>query len=75
MKRILVTAVAPSVPPQLLSQLKIGGILVMPVGEVGGNQELVVVSRNKKDSINYKEVLPVRFVPFTGKGVLTLRER
>ena len=34
--RILVTAVAPETPPQLLSQLAVGGRLVMPVGHPRG---------------------------------------
>ena len=72
---ILVTAVAPEIPPQLLSQLAVGGRLVMPVGNSRGNQELVLVSRHSSDQVSYKDILPVRFVPMTGKGILTLRER
>jgi protein-L-isoaspartate(D-aspartate) O-methyltransferase len=72
---ILVTAVAPEIPPQLLSQLAVGGRLVMPVGHPRGNQELVLITRLSSSEISSKDILPVRFVPMTGEGVLTLRDR
>ena len=72
---ILVTAVAPEIPPQLLTQLAVGGKLVIPVGHARGNQELVLITRHSPDEISSKDILPVRFVPFTGEGILTLRER
>ena len=71
---ILVTAVALSVPPQLLSQLANGGKLVMPLGDADGDQELAVVTRNSAGELSTRNVLPVRFVPMTGEGILTLRE-
>lgn len=61
---IIVTAAPPKIPPLLLEQLKIGGRMVLPVGEFV--QELVVVRKNE-DGINMENVLPVRFVPMTGK--------
>ena len=72
---ILVTAVAPEIPPQLLSQLAVGGRLVMPVGNPRGNQELVLITRLSPNETSSKDVLPVRFVPMTGEGVLTLRDQ
>ena len=72
---ILVTAVAPEIPPQLLTQLAVGGKLVIPVGHARGNQELVLITRHSPDEISSIDILPVRFVPFTGEGILTLRER
>jgi len=71
---ILITAVAQEVPPRLLAQLAVGGRLVMPVGEVWGDQELVLLTRDTTGMINTREVLPVRFVPMTGEGILTLRD-
>jgi len=44
---IMVTAVAQSVPQELLEQLRIGGLLVIPV-ERGGQQRLVTVRRNEE---------------------------
>jgi protein-L-isoaspartate(D-aspartate) O-methyltransferase len=61
---IVVTAAPPKIPPLLLEQLKIGGRMVLPVGEFV--QELVVVSKDE-DGIAMENVLPVRFVPMTGK--------
>lgn len=61
---ILVTAAAPRIPEPLKQQLKDGGRLVLPVGDDW--QELVVVTR-RGDRFEEKRVLPVRFVPMTGK--------
>ncbi len=61
---ILVTAAAPRIPEPLKQQLKEGGRLVVPVGDDW--QELVVVTR-RGARFEEKRVLPVRFVPMTGK--------
>jgi protein-L-isoaspartate(D-aspartate) O-methyltransferase len=61
---ILVTAAAPRIPEPLKQQLKDGGRLVVPVGDEW--QELVVVTR-RGERFEEKRVLPVRFVPMTGK--------
>ncbi len=61
---IIVTAAPPTIPPPLLEQLKPGGRMILPVGEYV--QELTVVDKSES-GINMKSVLPVRFVPMTGK--------
>jgi len=61
---ILVTAAAPRIPAPLKQQLKEGGRLVLPVGDDW--QELMVVTR-RGDRFEEKRLLPVRFVPMTGK--------
>ncbi|HKZ31661.1 MAG TPA: protein-L-isoaspartate(D-aspartate) O-methyltransferase [Vicinamibacteria bacterium] len=61
---ILVTAAAPRIPEPLKQQLKDGGRLVVPVGDEW--QELVVVTR-RGERFEERRVLPVRFVPMTGK--------
>jgi protein-L-isoaspartate(D-aspartate) O-methyltransferase len=61
---IVVTAAAPSIPEPLKAQLKDGGRLVIPVGE--RSQELVVLTR-AGDRFEERRVLPVRFVPMTGR--------
>jgi protein-L-isoaspartate(D-aspartate) O-methyltransferase len=61
---IMVTAAAPRIPEPLKAQLKDGGRLVIPVGDEF--QELVVVTR-RGQAFEERRVLPVRFVPMTGK--------
>lgn len=60
--RIIVTAAAPEVPGALKEQLAVGGIMVIPVGESGWNQEVVRLRRDEKGFAS-EELLPVRFVP------------
>jgi protein-L-isoaspartate(D-aspartate) O-methyltransferase len=62
---ILVTAAPPSIPKPLLDQLKVGGKLVIPVGEF--SQDLVVVTRTP-DGYERRPASYVRFVPMTGKA-------
>jgi len=61
---IIVTAAPQTIPPPLLEQLKTGGRMILPVGKYV--QELVVVSKNESGH-TMDSVLPVRFVPMTGK--------
>lgn len=61
--RIIVTAGALGEPPRaLLEQLKIGGIMVIPVGTSPSNQMLVRITRTQ-DGYESEELFPVRFVP------------
>ncbi len=61
---IMVTAAAPRIPEPLKEQLRDGGRLVLPVGDE--YQELIVVTR-RGPRFEERRVLPVRFVPMTGK--------
>lgn len=60
--RILVTAAAEDPPGPLLSQLKIGGIMVLPVGQSDAVQSLIKVTR-LETGYDYEELRAVRFVP------------
>ena len=60
--RILVTAAAEDPPGPLLAQLRIGGIMVLPVGQSDAVQSLIKVTRTA-DGYDYEELRPVRFVP------------
>lgn len=60
--RIIVTAAAEDPPGPLLSQLKLGGIMVLPVGQSDTVQSLIRV-RKTEAGLEYEELRPVRFVP------------
>jgi protein-L-isoaspartate(D-aspartate) O-methyltransferase len=60
--RIIVTAAAEDPPSPLLAQLKIGGIMVVPVGQSDTVQTLIKVTRLEA-RYEYEELRPVRFVP------------
>ncbi len=62
---IMVTAAAGHVPPPLLAQLKPGGRLVIPVGGVFGPQYLTLIEKTAAGELRTRQILPVRFVPFT----------
>ncbi|HEY8475390.1 MAG TPA: rRNA adenine N-6-methyltransferase family protein, partial [Chloroflexota bacterium] len=63
---IIVTAAAPSVPPELLEQLAVDGRLVVPVGS-RQTQELVLL-RRESGGVRSSVLGPVRFVPLLGEG-------
>jgi protein-L-isoaspartate(D-aspartate) O-methyltransferase len=60
--RILVTAAAEDPPGPLLAQLRIGGIMVLPVGQSDAVQSLIKVTR-LETGFDYEELRAVRFVP------------
>ncbi|TYB89869.1 protein-L-isoaspartate(D-aspartate) O-methyltransferase [Oceaniovalibus sp. ACAM 378] len=60
--RILVTAAAEDPPGPLLAELRIGGIMVLPVGQSDAVQSLIKVTRHET-GFDYQELRPVRFVP------------
>jgi protein-L-isoaspartate(D-aspartate) O-methyltransferase len=62
--RIMVTAAPDEVPPALLQQLKVGGLMAIPVGTT--SQELRILRRTATGTETLR-TLPVRFVPMTGK--------
>ena len=65
--RILVTAAAPALPPALRDQLGDNGLLVLPVGDLKGAQELVV-ARKVGSTVTVRESIGCRFVPLLGRG-------
>jgi len=65
---IVVTAAAPQIPQPLLDQLKpVEGRLVIPV-DAGDHQELMVISKDADGKVERRTIIPVRFVPLTGKA-------
>jgi protein-L-isoaspartate(D-aspartate) O-methyltransferase len=64
---IVVTAAADHVPPPLIAQLKPGGRMVIPVGPAFMVQQLVLVTKAADGTTRTRQLLPVRFVPLTGR--------
>ena len=60
--KILLTAAAEDPPGPLLQQLRVGGIMVLPVGRSDAVQSLIRVTRLEA-GFDYEELRPVRFVP------------
>ena len=59
--RIIVTAAPDHIPQSLVNQLKVGGKMVIPVGD--SDQELILVTKIDKDNYSKDVRIPVRFVP------------
>ena len=64
--KIIVTAGAPLVPEILLKQLKIGGILVIPVGDEK-SQKMITVLRVSENDFERFVLDTFRFVPLVGE--------
>jgi protein-L-isoaspartate(D-aspartate) O-methyltransferase len=64
---IVVTAAANHIPPPLIKQLKKGGKMMIPVGTPFMTQQLLLVNKQQDGKIVTQQILPVRFVPVTGK--------
>jgi protein-L-isoaspartate(D-aspartate) O-methyltransferase len=62
---VMVTAAPQEIPEPLVRQLKDGGRMVLPVGEVW--QELILVTK-REGRAEEKTLIPVRFVPMTGQS-------
>ena len=63
---IVVTAAISHIPPPLVQQLKNGGVMVIPVGTRFQTQQLTLVNKDMQGRVTTKQILPVRFVAFTG---------
>lgn len=60
---IIVTAAAPEIPKALLQQLKVGGRLVIPVGDHKAEQEMYLITRKTETNFTRKICGTFRFVP------------
>jgi protein-L-isoaspartate(D-aspartate) O-methyltransferase len=63
---IIVTAAPDHIPQPLIDQLKVGGKMVIPVGDQF--QQLKLITKTPDGTIKEKSVVPVRFVPMTGEA-------
>lgn len=63
-ERIIVTAAAGGdVPPRLLAQLAVGGIMVLPMGRDKASQFIVRITQPEEGVFMQETLCPVRFVP------------
>ncbi|MFP4373290.1 MAG: protein-L-isoaspartate(D-aspartate) O-methyltransferase [Spirochaetaceae bacterium] len=65
---IIVTAAAGHIPSPLVEQLRPGGRMVIPVGPVYAVQNLILVTKDHDGEVGTEQLLPVRFVPMTGRA-------
>jgi len=63
--KIMLTAAAPYVPKALKDQLKVGGKILIPLGN--GFQKLILYEKEGEEEYTAHDLIPVRFVPLTGK--------
>jgi len=63
---IILTASPEVIPEPLVEQLARGGRMILPLG--GAYQELVLITRNQEGHLSRRELIPVRFVPMTGRA-------
>ena len=66
--RILVTCGAPDVPRELMNQLKIGGYMVIPVGE-GDEQKMLKITKKNNEEYSILEFGTFKFVPMLERTV------
>ena len=66
--KILVTCGAPEIPQELVNQLKVGGIMVIPVGE-GVEQKMLKLTKNQDQSYTIQEFGTFKFVPMLERTV------
>jgi protein-L-isoaspartate(D-aspartate) O-methyltransferase len=64
---IMVTAAASHIPPPLIKQLKPGGRMMIPVGSRFLVQQLLLLEKDIDGTLTTHQILPVAFVPLTGK--------
>ncbi len=64
---IVVAAGGPDVPESLKRQVRVGGRIVIPVGQDQTIQELVRITRLSENEFEQEDLADVRFVPLVGK--------
>ena len=66
--RIIITAAAPEIPQALIDQLKVGGMMVIPLCENDEHQTMLRLIKQEDGSLKREEYGDFRFVPML-KGV------
>lgn len=62
-ERIMVTAAAHDIPPILVEQLAVGGIMVLPLGDAHALEQDLIKITKTEDGLHIDHLGPVRFVP------------
>lgn len=65
---IIVAAGGPDIPQPLVDQLRVGGRLVMPVGDQRAGQRLIRATKRADGTIEQEKLAYVRFVPLVGQA-------
>jgi len=65
--KIIVTCGAPYTPDKLLDQLKVGGIMVIPVTQENGIESMTLITKNEDSTISSNTHGNFRFVPMLSK--------
>lgn len=65
--RIIVTAAAPKISRHWVQQLKVGGLIIAPVGGRHFYQELIIARKNKDGTVSEKKCGGCVFVPLIGE--------
>ena len=73
--RIMVTAGATHIPPDLVAQLKPGGRMIIPVGERLATQKLTMVEKDSSGKVSSRALIPVAFVPLIEKAARERRRK
>jgi protein-L-isoaspartate(D-aspartate) O-methyltransferase len=60
---IIVSCGASEIPEPLIEQLRPGGKMIIPVGDVALNQTLQLITKEADGTVTTRRQLPVRFVP------------
>ena len=64
--KIIVTAASPEIPTPLIDQLKIGGKMIIPIGDQY-SQKMILITKKTKTKIIKKNIGYFTFVPLLGK--------
>jgi protein-L-isoaspartate(D-aspartate) O-methyltransferase len=64
---IITTSAAPKTPKELVDQLNLGGILMIPVGNAASYQELMRIRKDEAGEVHQESLGGVAFVPMRGK--------
>lgn len=61
--RIIITAAAPEIPQELINQLKVGGLMVIPLCENDDSQTMLRLTKQEDGSMKRETYGDFRFVP------------